>query len=667
MKTRKLLSLVLALAMSLMAMGVTALAEGENVAKIGETEYATLADAYNAAVAGDTITLLKDVDMSSYYGSNTRFPISKSMTIDGAGYTITVKGRGFGVGMNASSNIDVTFKNVTIKNTADGGRCIDTRGNIGTLTLDSVNLTCTGSSGYLQPLTIGGNQSTTATVNIIGGEIKTTATATGDKGYAIITFNPVKMTLTGTNVSGWACMYFKGPDGSAGSAGSTVTVNGGIFTSKNIYSGETNAFGLLKFEDNDVSVDFTNATLNVSHTGNQPQAIAAYDDFDIGGNVTLGAGNDVKFEGDLACFASNDGVGTLSITGGTYNLDPSEYVANGYVAVDMGDGTYKVGEYKETALAQVAAETGYDATYQATKKIVDDEGQTIQSQSETTVNLKAVDISENDPNVDSYNQATNGIANDSFKFDKVVSSIFEDAAVGNRDALNVDVFIAASENVVGSNEYTVAPMADVYDGNELVASVPLTNDELADGASFDITLPVTGDLANATKVKVTHISDDYGSEIGIYPVSDGKVTITGVTHFSTFKLSAVNSNGEVAISKFDSYKGNDGYWNLRAISQVLYESGTVEYYGTWFIPNDIRTDDATIADEDEDGRRVTFTYETNISSGGKFRADLMKIPDNKGDTEIAVLSFFKLTDGEVVRTDVRTTTASANKNYTSAE
>ena len=67
MNKKKLLALLMALVMTLSLVPVTAFAEGDNVAKIGTTEYATLADAIAAANASGncTITILQDVDFSS--------------------------------------------------------------------------------------------------------------------------------------------------------------------------------------------------------------------------------------------------------------------------------------------------------------------------------------------------------------------------------------------------------------------------------------------------------------------------------------------------------------------------------------------------------------------------------------------------------------------------
>ena len=69
----KLLSILLCLAMALSLLPTAALADGENVAKVGETEYATLAEAVTAAkeaaktdeIHSATITLLKNTELAA--------------------------------------------------------------------------------------------------------------------------------------------------------------------------------------------------------------------------------------------------------------------------------------------------------------------------------------------------------------------------------------------------------------------------------------------------------------------------------------------------------------------------------------------------------------------------------------------------------------------------
>ena len=84
-KFTKFLAFLLSFAMLISLVPATAItafaAETTNVAKIGDTEYATLTEAITAAAAGATITLIADV--------NENVTISKKLTIDGAGKTYT--------------------------------------------------------------------------------------------------------------------------------------------------------------------------------------------------------------------------------------------------------------------------------------------------------------------------------------------------------------------------------------------------------------------------------------------------------------------------------------------------------------------------------------------------------------------------------------------------
>ena len=112
---------LLCLLLMVFAVGI---ANAQNVAKVGSTEYATLQETITNADAGATIELLQDVDLSSEVKGTNRLPISKSLTINGNNHVITMGGRGFGVGMNASSKIDVTFKDLTINNASSDARCL---------------------------------------------------------------------------------------------------------------------------------------------------------------------------------------------------------------------------------------------------------------------------------------------------------------------------------------------------------------------------------------------------------------------------------------------------------------------------------------------------------------------------------------------------------------
>lgn len=322
----------------------------DEVIKIGDKPYSTLEEAFSDAKDDDIVELLADYDATGeeWYAVNTnRFiGFDKSLTIDGNNHTLTVKGRGIAIGQYANTSLNVTFKDINIINSTAAARCIDTRGHIGTLTLDNVTLNTQGCpSGYNQTLTIGGYQASNANINIINHSV----IQTNDKAkayYAIVTFNPVNLTISESTIYGWAALYMKGKDSSAGSENSTVTINNSTIKSLNVYNGTSNAFGAIKFEDNNINVTITNSNIIVDATGNQPQGIVC-DDFQRSGNtVTLGEGNIVTLNGN-ASLAGNarftvNAPNTLSITGGTFNTDPSYFVADGYGAVKVADNVWKV-------------------------------------------------------------------------------------------------------------------------------------------------------------------------------------------------------------------------------------------------------------------------------------------------------------------------------------
>lgn len=95
--------------------GTYGVKEGQYVAKVGSKKYETLADAIRLAAKGKTITLLADV---ADCGSLT---ISKNITLDGGGHTISGNSS-ISVNMPGKTAADVTIKNVTFKDIANGNK-----------------------------------------------------------------------------------------------------------------------------------------------------------------------------------------------------------------------------------------------------------------------------------------------------------------------------------------------------------------------------------------------------------------------------------------------------------------------------------------------------------------------------------------------------------------
>ena len=173
---KKLLATILAL---VMALGVTtaACAEGEgttaNVAKIGETGYATLAEAITAAADGDTIVLQADAAINS----NTQ--ITKNVAIDLNGKTVTVTTVGTQNAFEVQNG--ATF---TIKDSGTGGK-LDL-GKFGIMLMNS-KLKIEGGEIKVSPANPGAGVVVAAIgdseVTMTGGKVVATNTACFNAGY----------------------------------------------------------------------------------------------------------------------------------------------------------------------------------------------------------------------------------------------------------------------------------------------------------------------------------------------------------------------------------------------------------------------------------------------------------------------------------------------------
>ena len=113
-KSVKLLVLVLSLALIIGALAVVAFAQDNGaVAKVGETEYITLADALNAVADGGEVVLINDAEVSS-------FTVNKSFTINLNGNTLTA---------TDSANAAFTI-NAEVNFTVKGEGAVVTSGNL---------------------------------------------------------------------------------------------------------------------------------------------------------------------------------------------------------------------------------------------------------------------------------------------------------------------------------------------------------------------------------------------------------------------------------------------------------------------------------------------------------------------------------------------------------
>lgn len=111
--------------------------QAANVAKVGNTEYATISAAIDAVQDGETIELLSDITVSGYFVYN------KSFTIDGKGKTITCASANTNYPnyfVNVANGYAQTFKNVTINANEKVPYAIQCIGSTSKLTLDNVTV-----------------------------------------------------------------------------------------------------------------------------------------------------------------------------------------------------------------------------------------------------------------------------------------------------------------------------------------------------------------------------------------------------------------------------------------------------------------------------------------------------------------------------------------------
>ena len=284
---------------------------GEYVARNTTTGqgYESLRAAVETANAGETITLLQDITLEGGYVDATEglrielkgedYADNKYLTIDGNGKTINCGNYEKGIRIyNENSKLRrLDINNVTIVNNNTDGRCIDTRSGMINLKINNSELTAT--NGNSQPLTIGGNDEIH---RVMLGNTKINA---GNSGYGVICFvstNVDIQTSGNTQIDGYAAFYIKGDD-------KTVNLNlgQGVYTGKNVHSGESNNFGAVVLEGDNVSVNLygTNPTVKAIAEGTASQTAFLV----LGENNTITIKSEttqVVTEGDNAYWAMID-------------------------------------------------------------------------------------------------------------------------------------------------------------------------------------------------------------------------------------------------------------------------------------------------------------------------------------------------------------------------
>ena len=325
---RKLLSILLTFCLAFSLLPTAALAdEGEggdaapaaangNVAKIGGTEYTTLAEAITAVENNGTIELLTDVNNAK----GMRVDTGKTFTVDFKGHTYTVSKPGAGSKDTETNAFQlITGQNITFKN--------------GTICLAKDNLTAS-----VIPDTSPAKYSNIRRVI---------------QCYAALTLED--MTIDATNVFGSAFpMSFNNQP---------VNITGN--TSVILKPGTTTAF------DADGNWGpYGRCTVTVNTTG------TIDGDLELGSgylDIKNVKANGVHFCTSCGSAETTDQIKRISITGGTFTTDVSAYVAEGYVQNENGT----VEQLGETNAVAKIDDTYYKTLAEAVAAAKADEATTI--------------------------------------------------------------------------------------------------------------------------------------------------------------------------------------------------------------------------------------------------------------------------------------------------
>ena len=340
---RKLLSILLTLCLAFSLLPTAALAEGEgtqtnDVAQIGETKYATLQEAVNAA-NDNTVKLLENVteDINIPTGINVTLDLNGHKITNVSGHTITVEkgGKlnisdsvGTGVVDNTShgkgaivNSGEVTLNGGTFKRSAEkgtystygnGGNSWYTIANYGTMEINT-GVTVENAGGYSSMIRNGGDVTADCNLTIEGGNFAGGINTVKNDSFGVLTINGGNF----SNTAQYVIMNWNKAEITAGTFRTLDTASAVLFTSA--YGGDANTIGELSISGG----EFKHAS------DTQEMIVDHYDETNKGNAVVTGG----KFDADISKYIPTDYV--QSADGTVEKLGETNAVAK------VGDTYYK--------------------------------------------------------------------------------------------------------------------------------------------------------------------------------------------------------------------------------------------------------------------------------------------------------------------------------------
>lgn len=331
--------------MLLMTVSCATLSVAQNVAQIGTKGYATLQAAADAAKAGQTVTLINDVDLTT--GSNLEVHKWLNIVLDMNGHSIK--------GANAD------HKNICVS---------------GILTLKDSKENSTGKIYAETPYQDGVYDKPLVEVNN-GGEFvmesgHINSVPAGNHQFVIGAYYNSKVIINGGTIeSGWYAINGSNDE----DQNPTITINGGTLVSTSSYAISHPQSGTLTIDSGAVvygaggAIDMKRGNLVVKggimtskgkgNTGKWGEGTGDPDKAALNfcapyGDVTATiTGGTITAAGDAVLIDAQPTEGktvTLAIEGGKYSSDVSKYCSSGYTTTPNADGTYTVAYFGNVVL-----------------------------------------------------------------------------------------------------------------------------------------------------------------------------------------------------------------------------------------------------------------------------------------------------------------------------
>lgn len=606
---RKLLSVLLTLCLAFSLLPTAALADGEgtqtnDVAQIGETKYATLQEAVNAA-NDNTVKLLENVteDINIPTGINVTLDLNGHKITNVSGHTITVEKGG-------KLNISDSVGTGVVDNTSHGKGAIV---NSGEVTLNGGTFKRSAENGIYSPYGNGGNSWYTI-ANYGTMEINTGVTVENAGGYSSMIRNggeataDCNLTIRGGNFTG-------GINTVKNDLFGVLTINGGNFSN-------TAQYVIMNWNKAEITagtfqtLDTASAVLFTSANGGDANTV---------GKLTI-SGGEFKHASDTQEMivdhydASNSG--TAAVTGGKFDADISKYIPTDYV--QSADGTVeKLGE--TNAVAKVGG-TYYKTLADAVAAAQDGDTITLLKDAEltSTLNLaKNITIDgQGKYTIKAANSFTVGSDNKTYCVLYVSGEVtLKDVTVNGNEKCRV-IFCDKGKLTIDGATITNGKAPNFIGGVYMTSSASfemksgsITGNKNAKGYQNDEYLQYSSDLwigANAngalTAINGGTIGNVFvnanawsASNPGSFTMNGGTVTNLYVEHDANYGATFKYNDGTIEHLYLSKENGNGQSIEVTPVKGVIYNGGVKEQ------------DLVTLTMKYNDGATADSTY--NVASG----------------------------------------------------